>query len=55
MEMCKDYLINLLLDNMRVPTNTLIALVEKADTNKDGFISMRELYDAYREWRDDDA
>ena len=53
MEMCKDYLINLLLDNMRVPTETLITLVEQADTNKDGFVSMRELYDKYKEWRKD--
>lgn len=47
-----EWLVNLLLDNVRVPTDTLITLVNEADTDGDGFITMRELYDRYREWRD---
>lgn len=45
------WLLNLLLDTLKVPTGTLKALVDDADTDKDGYISMRELYDRYKEWK----
>lgn len=47
----KDTLINLLLDSLKVPTETVVDLVEKADADEDGFISARELYDTYKRWR----
>lgn len=46
-----DWLLNLLLDNLRVSTDTLKGMVDEADTDRDGFVTMRELYDRYREWR----
>ena len=50
--MCKEYLVNLLLDTLRVPTATLKGLVDAGDTDQDGYISLRELYTAYRTWKD---
>lgn len=47
-----DWLLNLLLDNLRVSTDTLRSMVDEADTDRDGFVTMRELYDRYREWRE---
>lgn len=49
----KDLLINLLLDGLRVRTEALKSLVDEADLDRDGYVSMRELYDAYRKWRHD--
>lgn len=46
-----DWLLNLLLDNLRVSTDTLKGMVDEADTDKDGFVTMRELYDKYRRWK----
>lgn len=53
--MWKDMIINFLLDRLKVPTEDLKALVDKADTDKDGYISIRELYDQYRKWKYDDS
>lgn len=47
----KDIILNFLLDTLRVPTDILKSLVDKADTDRDGFVSMRELYDIYRRYR----
>ncbi len=47
----KDAIIAWLLDSVRVPTDDVKDMVETADRDKDGYISMRELYEAYREWR----
>ena len=47
-----DWLLNLLLDNLRVSTDTLKSMVDEADTDRDGHVTMRELYDRYRMWRE---
>lgn len=47
----KDFIVNLLLDSLKVPTETVVDLVGRADADKDGFITARELYDAYKRWR----
>ena len=47
-----DWLLNLLLDNLRVSTDTLKSMVDDADTDRDGFVTMRELYDRYRMWKE---
>lgn len=47
----KDAILDWLLDSVRIPTDTVIVMVGDADADRDGYISMRELYDAYRKWR----
>lgn len=47
----KDAIIEWLMDSVRVPTDDLKTMVDSADRDKDGFISMRELYSIYKEWR----
>ena len=49
--MWKDLLLNLLLDNVAIPCDVAKDLIDRADTNSDGKIMMRELYDAYKRWR----
>ena len=49
--MWKDLLLNLLLDNIAIPCDVAKDLIDRADTNGDGQITMRELYDAYKRWR----
>ena len=50
--MCKQVLLNLLLDNIALPCDVAKELIDKADTNKDGLITIRELYQIYRKWKD---
>lgn len=52
MPMCKDTIINLLLDNVAVPCDVAKELVDRADLDKDGLITLRELYRIYRMWKD---
>lgn len=47
-----DWLLNLLLDNVAIPCNIAKELIDTADTDGDGRITMRELYYHYRMWRD---
>lgn len=50
--MCKETLINLLLDNIAVPCDIAKSLIDKADLDKDGQITLREFYKIYRMWKD---
>lgn len=47
----RDFFLNLFLDSLRVPTDTLKDLVDVADADQDGFITIRELYAMYRKWK----
>lgn len=47
----RDFFLNLFLDSLRVPTDTLKGLVDDADADQDGFITLRELYAIYRKWK----
>lgn len=49
--MCKETIINLLLDNIALPCDIAKELIDKADTNKDGSITLREFYNIYKRWR----
>lgn len=49
--MIKDLLVNLLIDGLAVPTETVKALIDKADANGDGLITLKEFYHAYRMWK----
>ena len=48
----RDFFLNLFLDTLRVPTATLKDLVDAGDVDQDGYITLRELYEAYRKWKD---
>ena len=50
--MIKEILINLLLDNIALPCDVAKDMIDRADTNSDGLITLRELYGIYREWKD---
>lgn len=47
----KDWIIDILLDSLKVPVETVQQLVGEADLDKDGYITLRELYKAYRRWK----
>lgn len=47
----RDLLVNLLIDGLAVPTETVKDLVDKADANGDGLITLREFYKAFRKWK----
>lgn len=47
----KDAIISWLFDNIRISQYKVNELVNIADRDKDGFITMRELYQTYTEWR----
>ena len=49
--MCKEALINLLLDTLKIPDETVQELVPKADLDGDGYISVKEFYEQYRKWK----
>jgi len=49
--MFKDLLINLLLDNVAVPCDVAKDLIDRADTNGDGRITLREFYQSYRDFK----
>lgn len=51
--MLKDWIINLLLDGIRIPSGLLHEWIDAADTDGDGDISLREVYDRYRKWKDE--
>ena len=50
--MCKDAILNLFLDNIAVPCDTVKDLVDKADANNDGLVTLREFYEVYRRWKE---
>lgn len=41
----KDAIIDWLLDNVRVPSSHLVEIIETIDTDEDGYLSLREVYD----------
>ena len=43
--MCKETLLNLLLDNVALPCDVVKDLIDRADTNGDGQITLREFYE----------
>ena len=47
----KDWLIDLLLDSLKIPVETVQDMAGKADLDGDGFITLRELYQLYKEWK----
>lgn len=49
--MIKEFLINLLLDNIALPCDIAKALIDKADLDKDGMITLREFYTIYKRWQ----
>lgn len=49
--MCKETILNLLLDNIAVPCDVAKDLIDKADLDGDGKITLREFYQAYRMWK----
>lgn len=50
--MCKETLLNLLLDNVAVPCDVAKELIDRADLDGDGRITLREFYKIYRMWKD---
>lgn len=40
----KDAIVSWLLDNVRVPSAVLVDVINEIDTDKDGYISLREVY-----------
>ena len=52
MPMCKDLLLNLLLDNIALPCDVVKDLIDRADLDGDGQITLREFYKIYRMWKD---
>lgn len=50
--MCKETIINLLLDNVAIPCDVAKGLIDRADLNGDGQITIREFYQIYRRWKD---
>lgn len=50
--MLRDWIINLLLEGVRIPVSSLQALIDTLDEDRDGMISLREIYQYYRNWRD---
>ena len=49
--MLRDLLVNLLIDGLAIPTETVKALIDKADANGDGLITLKEFDHAYRMWK----
>lgn len=41
----KDAIVDWLLDNVRVPSAVLVDVINEIDTDEDGYISLREVYD----------
>ena len=50
--MIKEFILNLLLDNIAMPCDVAKDMIDLADTNSDGQITLRELYGIYRVWKD---
>lgn len=40
----KDAIVEWLLDNVRVPSAVLVDVINEIDADKDGYISLREVY-----------
>lgn len=49
----KETILNLLLDNIAMPCDIAKDLIDRADANGDGKITLREFYKVYRMWKDD--